>query len=67
MSNTIHCGLNEISIRPTRFTELGYVSYAGIWRFVDAETKNVVGPIYKTKTEMLADLERYSKDNWGII
>ena len=63
----MYCGLNKISIRPTRFKELGYVSYAGIWRFVDTETKAAVGPIYKTKSEMLADLERYARDNWGII
>jgi hypothetical protein len=51
-----------MSNRPTRFAELQYTTYCGIWRIVDAETGNTVGPVYKTKAELLADLERYAKE-----
>jgi hypothetical protein len=48
--------------RPTRFPDLGYTTYGGIWRIVATDTNAVVGPIYKTKAELLADLARYAKD-----
>jgi hypothetical protein len=48
--------------RPTRFTELGYTNYCGIWRIVAMDTVNVVGPIYQSKAELLADLPRYARD-----
>lgn len=50
----------------TRFPELSFINYCGIWRFIDAETKAVVGPCYSTKSELLADLPRYARESWGI-
>ena len=49
------------SVRPTRFDELGYTTYCGIWRIVAMDTQNMVGPIYRTKSELLADLARYAE------
>lgn len=55
------------SCSPTRFKELGYrKTMPGLWRFVDAETGADVGPQYRTKAELLADLERYARDSWGL-
>jgi hypothetical protein len=48
--------------RATRFVELGYTTYCGIWRVVAMDTGNTVGPIYQTKMELLADLPRYARD-----
>lgn len=31
------------------------------WRFVDANTDEVVGPNYLTKEELLADIERFAR------
>lgn len=50
------------AVRPTRFEELGFTSYCGIWRIVARDTGNVVGPVYKTKMELFSDLARYAKD-----
>ncbi len=52
-------------IHPTRFAELGYVNYSpGDWRVValdsDNPDTNSVGPHYRSKLELLADLERYA-------
>jgi len=48
--------------RPTRFKELGYHEWgAGNWRFV-TEDGAEVGRSYKTKAELLADLDRYARD-----
>ncbi len=49
-------------IRETRYPELGYANCYGprCWRIVDRSTNRVVGPIYKTKAELLADLDRYA-------
>ena len=66
MVATIFCGTNQIPIRPTRYLELGYTTYGGIWRIVDADTGAVVGPIYKTKHELLGDLNRYAAESWGL-
>jgi hypothetical protein len=47
----------------TRFKELNYTKCAAnLWRIVDAETDATIGPHYKTKTELLADLARYAKE-----
>ena len=49
--------------------KLSYISWAGNWRIVhtDPSMKRqlrdaFVGPIYKTKAELLADLNRYAKE-----
>lgn len=62
---------NGYTIVPTRFPELGYTKVApGLWRCVDitslAEYQFVpfVGPHYRTKAELLADLERYHAACW---
>ena len=44
----------------TRYPELGYVHSVGCWRIVDMSTGDVVGPLYKTRAELLADLPRYA-------
>lgn len=52
------------TIRPTRFAELGYRQDApGLWRIydiTDASRPAAVGPQYRSKAELLADLERYA-------
>ena len=52
------------SIRKTCFEELGYVCDGpGLWRVVDLSDGRQarVGPQYRTKVELLADLERYAR------
>ena len=52
----------------TRFTNLGYINDApGLWRFVDlSDNSNArVGPQYKTKIELLCDLDRYATQVFG--
>ena len=45
----------------TRFLELNYVKIKdGLWRIVDASTGAPVGPHYRTKMELLADLDRFA-------
>jgi hypothetical protein len=66
MKATEHCG---DSIRQTRYDQLGYVKHAAnLWRFVvedeDGRTA-VTGPQYKSKGELLADLERFAA-NYGL-
>ena len=47
----------------TRFRELDYrQDGTSLWRIVDAETGASIGPQYRTKTELLADLSRYARD-----
>ena len=38
------------------------------WQHIDTNTSedSQVGPIYRTKTEALADHEAYLKQNWGL-
>ncbi len=50
----------------TRYAQLGYEKQGKIWRVIDAATGSAVGPQYRTKAELLADLPRYAKDAWGI-
>lgn len=43
-----------------RYSEIELDQFAARhWQYIDAESRKQVGPIYKTKTEALADLERY--------
>ncbi len=50
---------------PTRFAELEYEKHgADLWRIIDvtdARHPAPVGPHYKTKAELLADLERFAE------
>ena len=53
------------NVRPTRFDGLGYANDApGLWRVVDTSDgwESRVGPQYKTKMELLADLDRYATE-----
>lgn len=68
---TMFNGVNPITIHSTRYIGLGYANTnpAGkaYWRIIDlheCKTERVVGPIYSTKVELLADLDRYAK-TWG--
>jgi len=48
-------------IKQTRYPELGLANCGrACWRIVDRSTNQVVGPIYGTKAELLADLDRYA-------
>lgn len=59
-------------IHKTRYPELGYVHQdVGLWRIVDlasvAEGNNgLVGPQYRSRAELLADLERYARVSWDL-
>ena len=49
--------------RPTRYAALGYrQDSSGIWRIVAVEGDASVGPYYRTKFELLADLDRYARE-----
>lgn len=56
------------TILTTRFPELGYTFTSDkCWRFVDIDNSynigrtSCIGPCYRSKTELLADLERYAR------
>jgi len=54
----------------TRFKGLGYINQdKNLWRIVDlhdrVNTIHVVGPQYKTRAELLSDLDRYATETWG--
>jgi hypothetical protein len=56
---------SSISVRPTRFKELGYRSDGrNLWRFYDitGDREAAVGPHYVSKDELLGDLERYARE-----
>ena len=49
----------------TRFPELSYERQShGLWRIVDSADGSAIGPQYRTKAELLADLPRFA-DNYG--
>ncbi len=54
------------NLRPTRFLELAYrCDGPGLWRVYDVsspERPAAVGPHYRTKAELLADLQRYGAE-----
>ncbi len=56
-------GVPTTTIRPTRFKELGYRQDApDLWRIYDPDSQSAIGPFYKSKAELLADLDRYATD-----
>jgi hypothetical protein len=60
--------VNGISVRQTRYTELGYSQFGpGLWRFITLQDGGCspVGPHYRTKAELLSDLDRYATEVWG--
>lgn len=57
--------LKENGVRDTRYKLLGY-QYTGhpaygCWRVIDKQTGKAVGPQYKYKCELLADLDRVAE------
>lgn len=45
----------------TRFKDIGYRRDApNLWRFVDMSTDASIGPQFRTKAELLADLNRFA-------
>ena len=52
------------TIRPTRYPELGYrQDDHELWRIYSMDgTPAAVGPQYRSKAELLADLDRYAKE-----
>lgn len=61
------------TIHRTRFETLGFINQLpGLWRFIDLsdykpqDPPRTVGPQYRTKAELLADLARYARDSWGF-
>lgn len=66
MSQAIFTRLKN-GLSPTRFKELAFEKKGpSLWRVVCTETGKAVGPQYRTKTELLSDLERYARENWGL-
>lgn len=61
------------SCRPLSPTRVSFLFYTRItptlWRVVDrsdgAGPIRCVGPLYRTKAELLADFDRYARDAWG--
>lgn len=52
--------------RPTRYAEFGYRQDADrIWRVIDAETGAAIGPYYRTKVELLVDLDGFARGRLG--
>lgn len=59
--------ITEPAPRPTRFKELGYEQHArNLWRIIDMDGCRPVGPQYATRMELLADLERYAREHYGL-
>lgn len=53
-------------IRKTRYPEFGFEQYSPrLWRIVVLPDGCVVGPLYASKAELLADLSRYARD-YGV-
>lgn len=64
----------NFKLTKTRFAGLAFYKQApGLWRVVDIHESelnsqgvpSVVGPQYRTKSELLADLDRYARESWG--
>lgn len=55
-------------VRPTQFQNLGYAQIdKSLWRIVDlSDSPACVGPYYKTKIELLCDLNRYATQVFGV-
>ena len=63
---------NKYKVYKTRFPFLGYTKIdVGCWMILDISDDRYdshimqVGTHYKTKMELLADLERYATEVWG--
>lgn len=69
---TMYNGINPIKLTMTRFDGLAVANTnpAGkaLWRFIDItdpESPAAIGYHYVTKTEIMADLDRFGKDFTG--
>lgn len=60
----------QYAIRETRWPELGFAKVEGrggpYWRIIDRSTGDAVGPIYRSRSELLADLTRYANEFIGL-
>jgi hypothetical protein len=55
--------VTKVKVYKTRFKELGYChSLSGEWRIVarEEDPPAAVGPMYRSRVELLCDLERYA-------
>ena len=53
--------MKTAGVRPTQFPEIGYTKVTDdLWRFVDTSTGAAVGPHFKTKAELLANLTEFA-------
>lgn len=51
----------------TRYPELAYMRQAaGMWRFIDTETGQYVGPVYRTRSELLSDLSNFHRERFYL-
>jgi len=54
--------VSAVDFRRTRYPELGYAEIErNCWRIVATEDGQCVGPFYRTKFELMADLGNYAK------
>lgn len=65
-------GINQIVMHATRFAGLAFANTnpvgPAVWRVIDKHDvgrEAAVGPVYRTREELLADLPRYAADTWG--
>ena len=65
---------STFKIMKTRYAGLGYWHQGhGLWRVVDIHDSvlnpqgmpRTVGPMYKSKAELMGDLDRYARESWG--
>jgi hypothetical protein len=55
------------TIYETRFPELSYMKHAAnLWRVIDTGTGCAVGQQYRTRIELLSDLNRYASEYLGL-
>lgn len=47
----------------TRYAELGYEEQdRDLWRIIDTSTRAAIGPHYKSRAELLGDLDRFARE-----
>lgn len=51
-----------MSVRGTRYRELGYEQDGELWRVVDKRRGSQVGPHYRSLAELLCDLDRFARE-----
>jgi hypothetical protein len=53
---------NWVDYKPTRYPSLGYYRWGACWQLLDRETEQQIGPTYRNRAELLADLDQFAKD-----